>query len=175
MKNVKGDRVILPVLSKSFLRPGNDTWKKTFCNANRTFNASGAKIGSGDLFIDSPTPLANIFYLLQMLQPGMLLINCIDIDDANETETTRSLPRISWVRKHKATLIEVLGTERHERMLRAIQQGKGESYKVTERYESPQSEYDPRFEGPFGSFPMDWTMCHSDCDWCGRCAYEIDF
>lgn len=171
MKNVKGDRVILPVLSKSFLRPGNDTWKKTFCNANRTFNASRAELGSGDLFIDSPAPLANIFHLLQMLQPGMLLIHCTDIDDHKETEYTRSLPRLSWVREHKDTLVEVLGAGRHGRMLKAIQQGEGDSCKVTEHYES-ELEYDPSFEDPFDK---DWTMCHSDCDWCGRCAYEIDF
>lgn len=113
----------------------------------------------------------------------MLLIHYIDIDTNKETETTRSLPPLSWVQEKKDILAEALGAERYMKMLAAVQQGREQACKETVFYTRNESnsdgddyDYDDHDyhysydsdEGPGNDFA---ACSGSDCGWCGRCDY----
>lgn len=123
---------------------------------------------SGNLFIDSPIPLSNIFYLLQTLLPGMLLIYRIDdIDDFGEQERTRVLPPAAWVEEHKGLLQKIFGDhmERYDRLLVAVSdRGLAEEVKMISSYIN--------YEDDFGQREMeDFTACDKECGYCGTCDY----
>ena len=65
-----------------------------------------------------PGPVADIFYLLQILAPGMLLIVRVDeYDDICENETARVLPSEEWLKKHQSVLGDVLGNNHRFELL----------------------------------------------------------
>ncbi|KAF7969097.1 hypothetical protein HWV62_28354 [Athelia sp. TMB] len=229
LKRNDGSQLVLPLLWVSFLRKAEKNWEKVFCNAQRTFNASRPCVGSSNLSIDSAPPLCNIFYLLQMLQPGMLMIHCFDDDDSQERVITRALPRLSWLQDHEDILKEIFGATRHGNLLHAVQLDKGDSCKITKHalsnkpapnlaakasnrlanaatrnraqkrssgsvhalpsylpnrrsrsgvgyaFTAPGYVYGEYDSGPQYGRELDWTMCDGEsCDWCGRCAYQLD-
>ena len=82
------------------------------------------------LFIDSLTPISDIFYLLQILAPGMLLIVRVDeFDEIGEEETARALPSAEWVQSHESDLREVLGSEQRYQFLVAAAGDFSKSFK----------------------------------------------
>ena len=94
------EKLILPKTFASFLDISKaNTWRTIFENP-AIFKAG--KKGTNkkiDLYIESSPPLSNIFYLLQVLAPGMLVIYheyqiyWQDVD----VKVSRVLPRASWI------------------------------------------------------------------------------
>lgn len=123
-----------------------------------------AKRMDGNLFLDSPTPLSDIFYLLQTLLPGMLLIYRIDdLDDAGEHEWTRALPPADWVELHKELLQMIFGDSERYGCLLAAAADRSLALKSEiinyERYDDYDSGY------------KDFTACDAECGYCGNCDY----
>src|SRR5258708_30924041 len=89
-------RFRLPILIPDLLRPSRyESWSSIF-TYRRLVRCKRPNAWSPDLYIDSPTPMADIFYLLQVLIPGMIQIKRIDwIEDVGDQHITRTLPRES--------------------------------------------------------------------------------
>ena len=95
-------RIILPNTFAHFLDVSKvNTWRKIFENPV-TFNpVTNGKNHDIDLYIGSPPPIINIFYLLQVLAPGMLVINYeYQLHDA-DIKVSRLLPKEKWIEEHK--------------------------------------------------------------------------
>jgi hypothetical protein len=91
-------RVILPKTFAHFLDISNaNTWREIFENS-ATFNAiKKGKNRNLDLCIESSPPLSNIFYLLQVLAPGMLVIYYeYQLRDA-DVKVSKLLPQAGWI------------------------------------------------------------------------------
>jgi len=59
---------------------------------------------------EDPAPLANIFYILQIIAPGMLEITyTYEYTASGELEWSRVLPQPSWIQEHRDMLINILG------------------------------------------------------------------
>jgi len=141
------------------------------------FEARRHNRDSSTLFIDSLTPISDIFYVLQTLAPGMLLIIRIDdIDDHGESQTTRVLPSEEWVKDHEEMLEHVLGSKQRFHELLAAVTTRSKSFKeewIT-LYDCHDSYDDDStyYTNMWGQRePLDHTACGSDCGYCGRCDY----
>ncbi|KAJ7143764.1 hypothetical protein C8R44DRAFT_973614 [Mycena epipterygia] len=56
--------------------------------------------------------IADYFYLIQMLLPGLVgLVREDEIDDVGEYMTTRILPSVGWIEDHRDVLIGILGEQ----------------------------------------------------------------
>ena len=112
LSNTRQSNLVLPA---SFLEASEVyKYEKMF----RIFSAKRDRMNN--LFINSNTPLADIFYLLQTLLPGMLLIYRIDdYDEIGDEERIRALPPAAWVEEHKGWLQTIFEdhTERYGRLL----------------------------------------------------------
>ncbi|KAH7884195.1 hypothetical protein F5I97DRAFT_2066285, partial [Phlebopus sp. FC_14] len=110
----------LPREANSFFDPFlARQWKAMFENWLLFPSARPAR-WSADLYIDTVSPLCDIFYLLQSLIPGMLVIIRLDeIDDLGEEEYTRVLPRPPWPEEHIAELEFILGQARASDVVKA--------------------------------------------------------
>lgn len=161
--------LLLPASFASLLEPSEaDKWSKVF-------GLFRAKRDGTNLIIDSPTPLSDIFYLLQTLLPGMLLIYRIDdIDDCGEREWTCALPPATWVESHKELLQTIFGdTERYGHLLAAAADRElAEEVKMISSYES-YDDYDSGFyTNCYGEREIkDFTACDKECGYCGTCDY----
>ena len=160
--------LLLPASFSSLLEPSEvDKWSEMF----NLFHAKRDRL-NGKLIIDSPTPLADIFYLLQTLLPGMLLIYRIDeYDDLGEEERTCALPPATWVELHKELLQRIFGdTERYDQLLEAAaDRGLAEEVKMISSYESYDSGF---YTNCYGQREMrDFTACDKECGYCGTCDY----
>ena len=130
------------------------------------------------LFIDSPGPVADIFYLLQILAPGMLLIVRVDeYDDICENETARVLPSEEWLKKHQSVLGDVLGNNQRFELLSNAAADFAKSFRreTIVDYLHPESNWnddDNYYTNAWGSrYFKDYTACGDDCGYCGRCEY----
>ncbi|KDR72013.1 hypothetical protein GALMADRAFT_229214 [Galerina marginata CBS 339.88] len=96
----------LPLTFDSFLDTSKvKAWRTMFENTDvfRAVNQSGNNLNH-DLYIDSSRALADIFYFLQILAPGMLVINHeYNLPDAT-VKVSRMLPRVNWIQKNFQTL-----------------------------------------------------------------------
>lgn len=113
--------------------------------------------------IESLAPEANVFYLLQCLAPGILLICRIDdIDEQGELATTRALPQVPWLEQHKGALEVVLGgKDRYDCLLDAAQNRAACGLDWISRYDNYYEEE-----------VKDFTACSSEsCGYCGTCDY----
>lgn len=123
-------------------------------------------------------PLSNIFYLLQVLLPGMLLIYRVDDrDDYGEEEATRGLPRPAWMREYEGCLQQILGgAEKYRNILEAVEGGKGYECKMISSYSSyDDDEYDDDnyYTTIYGTrAAKDYTACSIECGYCGTCDYD---
>ena len=90
-------RVILPKTFAQFLDISKaKTWRTIFENPAIFKAKKDGKNKKPDLCIGS-SPLSNIFYLLQVLAPGMLVIYYeYQLQDAN-VKVSRVLPRPTWI------------------------------------------------------------------------------
>lgn len=162
--------LLLPASFSSLLEPSEaDKWSTMF----DLYHAKRDRT-NGELIIDSPTPLSDIFYHLQTLLPGMLLIYRIDeIDDCGEQERTCALPPAAWVELHKELLQTIFGdTERYGHLLAAAaDRGLAEEVKMISSYES----YDDDsgfYTNCYGEREIkDFTACDKECGYCGTCDY----
>jgi hypothetical protein len=145
------------------MKPTNlQMWKTAF---ETGFDARRPSRSSKDLFISGPTPLSDIFYLLQCMAPGMLLLVRIDdIDERGEIEYARALPRESWVVSHTDVLSTILGSDAY-RVLLDASRDRSKSFK-----ESWISQWEP-YPDEEGS-ELDYTACGLECGYCGRCDYH---
>ncbi|KAL0577701.1 hypothetical protein V5O48_004305 [Marasmius crinis-equi] len=117
------------------------TWAKMF---TASFDA---RRRDGELRIDPPSPLADIFYLMQIICPGLLLIIRMDeIDDYGEITRLQGPPSVDWVRENENWLADVFGRASYDEILKA---SKGErAYRVErdpylyERESSPLDDLD---------------------------------
>jgi len=165
----------LPLSSSSFLdRSQMEMWRKVVENG-AIFDAKRLNRNSSTLFIDSLRPLANIFYLLQVLAPGMFLIWRIDeIDDFGEQETSRALPDQVWIEDHRALLEEVLGSV--DKVQTLLEAAKNHKIAFHEEYTRLYDEYgpdEPTYTDYDGNVhAMDYTACSLECGYCGRCDYD---
>ena len=86
-------RLSLPLHFTSFIGEAKGTWQKMF--EHGCFNAARRHGSNTTLFIDSPGPVADIFYLLQILAPGMLLI--VRVDERNDGDENDIRENRIWV------------------------------------------------------------------------------
>ncbi|KAF8334666.1 uncharacterized protein EI90DRAFT_3049751 [Cantharellus anzutake] len=100
----------LPLLVADFLRPSRfESWEGILAD-KRLVKCKRPNAWSHDLYINSPEPLVDIFYLLQVLIPGMIQIKRIDwIEGVGDQHITRVLPRESWIQKNAEDLEHILG------------------------------------------------------------------
>ena len=148
-----------------------------------------------DLYIDAPAPIADMFYMLQCIAPGMLSIVlpgelevgdyvADDIDDYSECETVRALPQKTWVDEHEETLVHVLGGEERFAALAAAAESVTIKHIVNIRESSSPDSYqgyqdlsdddgwERRSWDRRSSSPQDFTACSlEDCGYCGHCMY----
>lgn len=162
-------RLQLPSSFASFLDPAKTkTWDIMFGHS-AIFDAR-RDVG---LFIKSAPPLSDIFYLLQTLLPGMLLIYRIDdMDDRGELETVCALPRLVWIEEHKDLLHTIFGETRYDSLLEAAA-SKGQEGKWISDYRSYYDDDDnDHYTNLYGQREMkDFTACDSECGYCGTCDY----
>lgn len=155
------------------------------------FNAARRHGSNTTLFIDSPGPVADIFYLLQILAPGMLLIVRVDErNDGDENETTRVLPSEEWLKEHQSVLGDVLDNNQTFELLSSAAADFAKSFRQETIYvPEPSWKEDARccldddddniwmdddnyYTTAWGSrSAKDYTACDSDCGFCGRCEY----
>ncbi|KAF8574873.1 hypothetical protein K439DRAFT_803779 [Ramaria rubella] len=115
------------------------------------------------LHIASPAPFADIFYLLQLLLPGMLVIYRVDeIDDSGEYKTVKILPPIAWIEKNEDALKSIfVAGDRWQELRAAAEKGANHEECIcsyNNHYDSDES-------------VKDFTACDKECGYCGRCDY----
>ena len=105
-KPKKGRRIILPKTFADFLDISKaHTWRKIFEN-RAIFNAiKKGKNDDVDLYIEPSSPLSNIFYLLQVLAPGMLVIHYEYRSQNADVKASRLLPRASWIESNMKSIV----------------------------------------------------------------------
>jgi hypothetical protein len=170
-------RIFLPISFQSFLHmPDHQRWSKLFTDS-RVFDARRPTRGDNDLFIDGPSPLSDMFYLLQIIYPGMLLIYRIDeIDDVGENETIRALPRKDWVQQHDILLKDVLGgAEKYDNILQAAGDSsrsfRSELISRWDGYDARDDD-DAYYTSIWGEREVkDYAACGIECGYCGTCEY----
>jgi hypothetical protein len=165
----------LPLSFASFLDEAkNEMWTRMFENS-QLFDAKRQNKENSTLFIDSLTSISDVFYLLQILAPGMLLIIRVDeIDEAGEIETARALPSAEWVKDHESILQHVLGSEQRYQSLAAVAADDSKSFQTDWISSYPLYDDSDRdfYTNPWGvREPLDYTACDSDCGFCGGCEY----
>lgn len=76
------------------------------------FEAKRPSLTNNDLYISGPTVLSDIFYLFQSIAPGMLVIasRIGQLEDMDDMEYLRALPRESWIIENALMLKQILGT-----------------------------------------------------------------
>ena len=101
----------LPITFSSFLGDGY--------NLNRAlsdFRPVVKRLSSDKIELsisEDPAPLANIFYILQIIAPGMLGITyTYEYTGSGELEWSRVLPQPSWIQEHRDMLVKILGNLR---------------------------------------------------------------
>lgn len=137
-----------------------------------------------DLIVAGPKPLCNIFYMLQCIAPGILLLGCSDENEGGRH--FRALPIESWVSSHEDTLTTVLGSaEVYQDLLKASREYARSFYdvKCAELDDSPYDWVDRsewyvyedneswRDDRSSDRSAEDFAACGPDCDWCGHCYY----
>jgi hypothetical protein len=99
------EKLILPNTFPSFLDKSKaNTWRTIFENP-AVFNAR--KKGNNDnldLYLGPSPTLSNIFYLLQALSPGMLVIYHEYRHQDADVKVSRVLPRASWIESNNEVL-----------------------------------------------------------------------
>jgi len=177
------EKLTLPSTFNAFLDASKeDTWRKIFTNS-WAFLAAWKEDDENDLFVDSSPPLCNIFYLLQVLAPGMLVIRRGVIDDVSLRAVSRALPRKSWIEEHHNSLEEIIGsTGAMKALLIAAEDQNAIAYDAeleTRKYfrrgrdhdhDSDDDDYDYNDWGDREE-PRDFTACSLECGYCGRCDY----
>jgi len=135
-------RFRLPFLIADFLRPSRfDSWSSILTD-RRLVKCKRPNVWSQDLYIESPGPIADILYLLQVLVPGMIQIKRIDwIQGVGDQHITRALPRESWIQKNAKELEHILGDRAR---VQRIMKSAGESTSVQVTWD--RSEYEDYFE-----------------------------
>ena len=101
-------RVILPKTFAHFLDISNaNTWRKIFEN-HAIFKAiKKGKNDNPNPYIGASPPISNIFYILQVLAPGMLVIYCeYQLPDA-DVKVSRLLPAASWIESNIESMGEI--------------------------------------------------------------------
>ena len=149
--------LILPASFDSFFDfSQGDNWGRMF----RCLNTKR----ESRLYIDEPTPLADIFYLLQTLSPGMLVIYHIgEMDGVGKEERTSALPPITWVEEHKELLQSIFrDTGRYDNLLAASADGRGRAVEMISSYDDWTTNVYAR---------RDFRVCGRYCGYCGYCAY----
>ena len=153
--------LVLPRHFSSFLdrsSPHFKTW-------NMCFGGVLAKRPSWNetskMYVNDTEPIADIFYMLQCIAPGMLqLIRREDFDEYGEDETIRSTPMLEWMSANKGALKMILGSEERIEELMKVS--------TSCYYARFSSSYDEHDEGPGNDF----SACSAeDCGWCGNCHY----
>jgi hypothetical protein len=154
-----------------------------------------------DIVFCQPTPLLDIFYLLQTILPGILTIslNVVTSPDFEEQKIANAVPDCDWLETRKEFLKEVLGdTEKYDKILQAawdyksiIRKDDGDDEREPFNDSGDAESYDPGFSDVefydtesynsdddyyttlWGTRePKDYTACSShDCGFCGMCDY----
>ncbi|KAF8492136.1 hypothetical protein JB92DRAFT_3004338 [Gautieria morchelliformis] len=104
------NRLSIPKTVFAFLDPSLFAdWRVQF--EMGAFEAKRPGPSDNDLFISGPVVLSDIFYILQSIAPGMLVIadRIGESDDMGEMELVRALPRESWVTENDSMLKYILG------------------------------------------------------------------
>jgi hypothetical protein len=159
-------RLLLPSSFASFL----DASKSKIWDSMFGGHIFIAKRPGNDFFIDSVSPLSDLFYLLQTFLPGMLLVYRIDdIDDVGEIEGVRALPCPAWIETHKGLLHTIFGGQRYDTLLKAAA---STGYKSETISYQPHEDDNDYYVNDYGSREMkDFTACDRECGYCGRCEY----
>jgi hypothetical protein len=143
--------------------------------------------------IDAPEPLLDIFFTLQIICAGGIVLGggCVDLNGSGDHSTNdvafRCLPPKDWVVAHYIALNPICGTF-HAQIKRAAKKAsanfysslKSESSRPRRRrgrrnpsYRSSSALYsDSDFDDGYFD-DLNWAACDKDCAWCGRCAARL--
>ena len=100
-------KLILPNTFPCFLDISKaNTWRTVFENSAIFNPGINGKIDKLDFYLGSPRPLSNIFYLLQVLAPGMLVIYIEYLDQLQDADmkVSKVLPRADWIESNIETM-----------------------------------------------------------------------
>ncbi|KAF8958902.1 hypothetical protein BDZ97DRAFT_1840616 [Flammula alnicola] len=187
--------LILPLTFDSFLDTSKDrAWRTIFENPEY-FKAQKQKGNNvdHDFYIGASRALANIFYFLQVLAPGMLVIyHEYQLPDAF-VRVSRILPRASWIQRNYVDVdgmlrMEVMGStdalltaakdytiafhdERTARPRYNLPRSSATTTTPGLGYRNSGNHYISTFTEEFDGTGDDYTACDKDCAWCGRCPY----
>ncbi|KAF8580931.1 hypothetical protein K439DRAFT_1636596 [Ramaria rubella] len=177
-------RFSLPSSFYSFLNSSSfGDWRMQF--EMGVFEAKRPSLSDNDLFISGPAALSDIFYLLQSIAPGMLLI-CSRIDQADdmgELECCRALPREKWIADNSQMLKYVLGSSDAYQALLGASKDQGKAFTVSwinqwsdgddSDCRSTGSRLIDDWEGSDFEWPKpptkEYVSCGSECGGCNRC------
>ena len=161
MKKGRLRRIILPNSFAHFLDISNaNTLREMFENP-AIFNPG--KKRNFDLYIGSSAPLSNIFYLLLVLAPGMLVIyHEYQLHDA-DIKVSRVLPQASWIER------QIKFMSKTDALITAARDPKIAFHE--ERTARPQNSSHHNDITTDGA-GYEWGVCDKDCGWCGRCTLE---
>ncbi|GJJ08898.1 hypothetical protein Clacol_003118 [Clathrus columnatus] len=106
------NRFTLPPTFYPFLNLSEySEWKKQFENGIFAIETRRSPTDLKDIYIGGPRPLSDIFYMLQCIAPGMLILTCkMGEDVLGELEWSRALPPCAWVEDHDLMLRHILGS-----------------------------------------------------------------
>lgn len=138
----------------------------------RLFKPERRDRNNSTLFMNSPTPISDIFYLLQILAPGMLLIVREEEYDTSEKEIARALPSVEWLKEHQPTLEHVLGNNQKFELLISAAADFAKSFRSITDYYPNDHDWDDHYTTAWGTREvLDFAACDSECGYCGRCDY----
>ncbi|KIP07216.1 hypothetical protein PHLGIDRAFT_426748 [Phlebiopsis gigantea 11061_1 CR5-6] len=132
---------------------------------------------SSDLYIAAVQPLADAFYMMQCIAPGMFVLKCVDEDTnvGDMTTTIRTLPRPSWLEENEDALVGVFGEKGFARLLEASRSSvetTTNAYASDDEHDYPCDDGDYDRWGDYDSDrEKDYTACDKECGYCGRCDY----
>ncbi|KIJ32171.1 hypothetical protein M422DRAFT_53042 [Sphaerobolus stellatus SS14] len=179
------NRLTLPQSFSTFLDVSQFTdYQTQFENA---FEARKSSPSGNDLYIHGPSALADIFYILQCIAPGMLVLTCRsdEEDEIGEKEWVRGLPRDTWVENNAQMLRYILGSKgAYQRLLAACKdQQKAFAFEWIVSWNDDDDcrstgstvvdddwDYNDTKFGWSDIQVIDGTKCPEDCGKCLRCT-----
>jgi len=164
----------LPTSTSSFVEySSKEKWGETLLRTG--LGAKRNNRVTDTIHATGPGPLCDIFYMLQMIFPGMLLLYRIEeYDEGGEQEYVRVLPSIDWIQTNEAALKRVFNND--SRLSSLCEEAKKRAI-YSEWITHYSSSYDRENSNDYYTTsygfrePKDYTACDAECGYCGTCDY----
>lgn len=158
-------------------------WKKQFENGIFAIETHRSSTDPKDIYIGGPKPVSDIFYMLQCIASGMLVLTCrMGEDDLGELEWTRALPPHAWLENHDLMLRYILGSNKAYDDLLMVSRDENKAFSLSwteEDVDDRSSTCSTAVEDDWDetASKQEWSkvpaidgrMCGSSCEGCPRC------